>query len=77
MLLGLRHPSIVGRDNQQREVDGANAGHPVLHEVLWPAIHMPTWMTTIDGGTQIEMAKPRVDGDASRLLFRKRSGSVR
>ena len=34
MLLRLRHPPIVCRDDQQREVDGADAGHHVLHEVF-------------------------------------------
>ena len=34
MLLRLRHPPVVGRDHQQREVDGTDAGHHVLHEVF-------------------------------------------
>ena len=34
MLLRLRHPPIVGGDNQQGEVDGADAGDHVLHEVF-------------------------------------------
>ena len=34
MLLGLRHPAIVGRDDQQREVDRADARDHVLHEIL-------------------------------------------
>ena len=34
MLLGLRHPAVVGGHDEQREVDRADARDHIFHEVF-------------------------------------------
>src|SRR5438105_13063756 len=34
MLFGLRHPTVVGRDNEQREIDRPDASDHIFHEIL-------------------------------------------
>ena len=77
MLLGLRHPAIVGGDDQQREIDGADAGDHVLDEVL-VARHVDDAQTKgrrrRRRGRQLQVGKAEIDGDAARLLFRQAIG---
>ncbi len=34
MFFGLRHPTVICRHHEQREIDRAHAGDHVLHEIL-------------------------------------------
>ena len=70
MLLGLRHPAVVRRHHQQREIHCAHAGHHVFHKILMPRhIHNPE---TVPG--QFKMREAEVDGDATLFLFRQAVG---
>ena len=79
MLLGLRHPSIVGGDDQQREVDRTDAGHHVLHEVF-VARHIDDAdvdRTLRDAGDEhSRCAKPRSMVMPRAFSSGNRSGSV-
>jgi hypothetical protein len=84
MLLGLRHPAIVSGDDEQCEIDRADARHHVLHEVL-VARHVDD--AHVDGRSvvsgfsrtsrwrfQLEMREAKIDRDASRFLLRQAIG---
>ena len=71
MLLGLRHPSIVGGDDEECEIDRADAGHHVLDEVFVPG-HVHDADVERRGRHrrgQIEMRESQIDRDATRFLF--------
>ena len=66
MLAGLRHDAIVGRDDQQDEIDTAGTGQHVVDEFL-VAGHVDEPKHSAVRRRQIGEAE--VDGDAARLFF--------
>src|SRR3954464_9941270 len=65
MLAGLRHDRVVGRDDQEGEVDAGGPGEHVLDEPLVPgAVHDAQVVVA-----QVEPGEPDVDGDAAGLLL--------
>ena len=65
MLAGLRHHRLVGRDDEDDEIDAADPGEHVLDEPL-VAGHVDE--REVDAVDDL-MGEPEVDGDAAGLLF--------
>ena len=66
VLAGLRHDAVVGRDDQQDEIDAAGTGQHVVDEFL-VAGHVDEPEHSAIRRRQIGEAE--VDGDAARLFF--------
>jgi len=77
MLLGLRHPAIVGGHDQESQVDRADAGDHVLDEVLM-ARHVDDpenkRRRRRRRGGKFQLGKPEIDRDPARFLFRQSIG---
>ena len=76
VLLGLRHPAVVRRDDEQRHVHRADARNHVLDEILVPrhiddAERRCPWRRRPG---QREVREAEVDGDAARLFLRQPVG---
>ena len=67
VLAGLGHDRIVGRDDEQREVDAGGPGEHVLDEPL-VAGHVHDAQSDV---AEVEVGEPDVDGDAAGLLLRE------
>ena len=67
VLLGLRHPPIVGGDDEQGEVDRADAGDHVLDEVLVARdVDDPDRDDVTPSAVRVEVGEAEVDRDAAR-----------
>ena len=71
MLAGLRHDAIVGRHNQDNEVDANGAGQHVVNE-LFVAGHVEK--ADRGGIGEMLIGKPQIDRDAALFLFRQAVG---
>ena len=71
MLLGLRHPAVIGGNDKQCQVNGADAGDHVLDEVLVAGHINDTDPQGDIGRRKFERGEPQVDGQAARLLLRQ------
>ena len=71
MLAGLRHHAFVGRDDQQREVDAADAGQHVLDEALVAGDVHDLDRQPVG---RVEVGEAEVDRDAAGLLLRQAVG---
>ena len=71
MLPRLRHHALVGRDDEQHQVDAADARQHVLDEAL-----VAGHVDDPDGQAAglLEEREAQVDGDAARLLLRQPVG---
>ena len=71
VLLGLRHPSFVRGNHEQRDIDRADPGEHVLHEP-----HMAGNVDEAHDLTRRQRAErePEVDRQAARLLLREPIG---
>ena len=66
VLAGLRLDGFIGGDDEQHQVDAAHAGQHVLYEALVAGdIHE----SQKERRRQLEMRKPKIDGDAAALFF--------
>src|SRR5712671_5119573 len=77
MLLGLRHPSIIGSDNEECQVDRADAGDHIFYEVFvaWYVNDSKLERGISGRGCgQLQVRKAKVDGDSSRFFFGKAVG---
>src|SRR6266480_7631447 len=69
MLFRLRHPAVISCDNEQREIDRADARNHVLDEILVPwHIHDPDIEQRIRRA-QFKMCKAQFDRDAAQFFF--------
>ena len=66
MLDGLRHHAVVGRDDQQNEINARRPGQHVAHEFLMPR-HIDEPEDRAIVGRQVGEAE--IDGNAARLLL--------
>ena len=66
MFAGLRHDAVVGRDDEQGEVDAGRPGEHVLDEPLVPRHVHDAQRRRV---AEVEVGEPDVDGDAAGLLF--------
>ena len=64
---GLRHDRVVGRDDEQGEVDAGGPGEHVLDEPL-VAGHVHDAEAVV---AEVEAGEADVDGDAAGLLLRQ------
>ena len=75
MLFGLRHPAVVRGDDEQGQVNRADAGDHVFYEIFvardinYSNVEL---FATCVGNAQF--GKPKIDGDAARLLLRQAVG---
>ena len=82
MLAGLGHDAFVGRDDEQRRVDAADAGEHVLDEVdmaghVDDADHFAVWRASAPAaGGSASQAKPRSMVISRSFSSRSRSGSM-
>ena len=67
VLAGLRHDRVVGRDDEQRQVDAGRPGEHVLDEPLVPG-HVHDAEPEL---AEVEVGEADVDGDAAGLLLRQ------
>ena len=65
MLARLRHDRLIGRDDEDDEVDAADAGEHVLHEALVAGDVDERDVDAVDD----LVGEAEVDGDAAGLLF--------
>src|SRR4029077_4544457 len=72
MLLSLRHPSVVGCNNNQRHINGPDTREHVFHEVFVARNandsnqkRRSSWR----GGGKFQVSETEIDGDAARFLF--------
>ena len=70
MLFGLRHPAVVRRDHEQREIDRPDAGDHVPHEIFVPR-HIDHAERE---ARQSEMRKAEIDRDPARFFLRQPVG---
>src|SRR5262245_46938646 len=67
VLSGLRHDGVIGRDDEQGQVDAGRPGEHVLDEPLMPgAVHNSEPVVA-----EVELGEPNIDGDAAGLLLRQ------
>ena len=66
MLLALRHPAVIGGDNEERQIDRADASNHVAHEILVPGNVDNSGMNSAG---QIQLGETEVDRDLARFLF--------
>ena len=66
MLARLRHDAVIGRDDQQHEIDAGRAGQHVVHELLVPR-HVDEAEHAAVRRRQVGEAE--IDRDAARLLL--------
>src|SRR5258706_13606721 len=77
MLLGLRHPSVIGSYHKERQVDRADPGDHIFHEVFVAGHVNDSKLkreTSGRGCGQFQVRKAEVDGDSSRFFLRKSVG---
>ncbi len=65
MLLRLRHPAVVGRHDEEGEIDCAQAGDHVADEILVPG-HID--QAERHAG-QLEMGETKIDRDPARFFL--------
>src|SRR5947207_138437 len=69
MLFRLRHPSVVSRDNEQREIDRTDARDHVLDEIFVPRhVHDPDAEQYVRH-SQFKLRKTHLDRDSAQLFF--------
>src|ERR1043165_4084333 len=75
MLFGLRHPSVIGGDNQQCEIDRTDARDHVLHEILVSRhinkADVVCDLLPITHTRHLKMRKTQIDRDSARFFFRQ------
>jgi hypothetical protein len=68
VFLGLRHPTIIRGNHQQRQIHRTHARDHVLHEIFVSRhINQSHTVTAL----QLQMGEAQIDRDASRLLLRQ------
>jgi len=76
MLFRLRHPAVVSRDNEQREIDRADARDHVLDEILVSGTSTIPMLSNASGIRSFKLRKTQLNRDAPQLSSGRRSGSV-
>ena len=83
VLLRLRHPSIIGCNHQQSEIDRANARDHVfykifvarnIHNAQMKRFNFRSWdfqLGSVLGRRQFQVGEAQINGDAARLFFRQ------
>src|SRR3954468_8037095 len=75
MFLRLRHPSVVRRDDQKREIDRADARNHVANKILVPGhVHDSNTKKLAVVRPDIKMGKAELDRNLTRLFFRESIG---
>src|SRR5206468_9961872 len=72
MFFRLRHPAVVYRDDQQREIDRADTGEHVAHEIFVTRNidNSDVEFLAVRAG-EIQFGETQVDSNSARFLFRK------
>ena len=70
MLAGLRLDRLVGRDDQQHQIDAAHTGQHVAHKAFVPGnVNKPQLQFFAAGPGQLHVREAQINGDAAALLF--------
>src|SRR5438067_12463617 len=72
MLFGLRHPTVVGCNNQEREIDRSDSGDHVADEIFvsWNIDNPDVNLFALRSG-EIEFGKSEIDRNATSFFFRQ------
>jgi len=76
MFFRLRHPAVISRDNEQREIDRADAATMFLTKSSCPGTSTIPMLSNAVRHSQFKLRKPQLDRDARSFSSGRRSGSV-